>query len=103
MRINILNHLVCPKCRGRFLFLISKKTKERIIEGKLECKKCGKKFYVKDGIACFTSYSNKHNVSKDKLRKVTLKQEIPKRWMRLFSKAELAVLKKEWGFFTFCD
>ena len=99
MRINIINHLVCPTCHADFSFLIHKKTKERIIEGELKCGKCGKKFYIKNEIACFDSCQEK-KFEKDaqKLREITTEQEIPKKWMRLFSKPELAALKKEWGF-----
>jgi len=99
MRINITNHLTCPTCRIKFLFSIHKKTKERIIEGELKCEKCGKKFYIKNEIACFASCSKKQ-FEKDaqKLRKVTTEQEIPQKWMRFFSKQELAALKREWNF-----
>lgn len=99
MRTNILNYLVCPKCQSKFLFSIHKKTKERIVVGELECKKCGMRFYIKDEIAYFVPCSKKQ-VKRDilKLRKTTTEQEIPKKWMRLFSKPELAALKKEWGF-----
>lgn len=99
MRTNILNHLVCPKCQAEFLLLIHKKIKERIAIGELECKKCGMRFYIKDEIAYFVPYS-KEQFKKDilKLRKTTTEQEIPKKWMRLFSKPELAALKKEWDF-----
>ncbi len=99
MRINILNHFICPRCQGKFLFSIQKKTKERIIEGELECKKCGKKFYIKDEIAYFVPCGKKQ-FEKDarKLRKITREQEIPKKWKRFFSKSELTALKREWDF-----
>lgn len=99
MRINILNQLVCPRCQGGFLFSIQKKTKERIIEGELECKKCGRKFCIKDEIAYFVPCGKKQ-FEKDarKLRKTTREQEIPKKWECLFSKSELTVLKREWSF-----
>ena len=99
MRLNIINHLVCPACHADFSFLIHRKAKERIIEGELQCKKCGRKFYIKNEIAYFSFY-NKKQSGKDaqKLRKTTIEQEIPKKWMRTFSKPELAALKKEWEF-----
>jgi len=99
MRLSIINHLACPKCQAEFSLSIYKKTKERIIEGELKCKKCGRKFYIKNGIACFASCSKKQ-LERDicKLRKTTIEQEIPKKWMRLFSKPEFAALKKEWSF-----
>jgi SAM-dependent methyltransferase len=70
-----------------------------VIEGELKCKKCGRKFYIRDGIVCFAS-CNKKQFERDarKLRKTTIEQEIPKKWMRFFSKPELAALKKEWNF-----
>jgi hypothetical protein len=70
-----------------------------VIEGELKCKKCGSKFYIRNGIACFMS-CNKKQFEREakKLRKVTREQEIPKRWMRFYSKPELIALKKEWSF-----
>lgn len=99
MRLNILNHLICLSCQGSFLFSIQKKTKERIIECELECKKCGRKFYIKNEIAYFVPCSEKL-FKRDawQLRKITVEQEISKKWLRHFSKPELAALKKEWGF-----
>lgn len=99
MRMNILNHLVCPKCQGKFLFSIQKKTKERVIDGELECKKCGRKFYIKDEIAYFVPCGKKQfERDSRKLRKTTIEQEIPRKWEYLFSKPELTALKKEWSF-----
>jgi uncharacterized protein YbaR (Trm112 family) len=98
MRFGIINYLACPICRADFLLLIHKKTKERVIDGKLKCKKCGRSFYIKNGIACFESCQKK-SLEKDakKLRQTTIEQEIPKKWMDIFSKEELASLKKEWN------
>jgi len=99
MRLNIINHLVCPICRADFSFSIYKETKERVIDGELKCKKCGKSFYIKNGIVCFVSCVKKQfERDVEKLRKATIEQEIPKKWMRAFSKPELVALKKEWGF-----
>lgn len=97
MRIKIINHLACPICQGDFLLSTHKKTKERIIEGELKCKKCSKSFHIKDGIACFNSCAKKE-FEKDaiKLREITIDQEIPKTWMQLYSKQELKALKEEW-------
>jgi len=99
MRINITNYLVCPTCRIKLSLSIHKKTKERIIGGELKCEKCGRKFYIRNEILCFAS-CNKKQFERDtqKLRKTTIKQEIPKKWVRLFSKQELIALKKEWNF-----
>lgn len=99
MRINVKNHLACPTCRIKFSLSIHKKTKERIIEGELKCEKCGRKFYIRNEILCFASCSKKQ-FERDiqKLRKTTIKQEIPKKWMHLFSKQELIALKNEWNF-----
>jgi|GEM_PF-2306399 len=99
MRLNIINHLTCPKCHAGLLLSIYKKTKNRVIEGELKCEKCGRKFYIRNGIVCFVS-CNKKQFERDarKLRKTTIEQEIPKKWMHFFSKPELAALKKEWDF-----
>lgn len=105
MRINIINHLVCPKCQGKFLLLIHKKTKERIVEGELKCKKCSRKFYIKNSIGCFTS-PNKvvvtslttKNLTVQKtegLKKAILNQLWPKEWKQLFSKQEFFELRRE--------
>jgi SAM-dependent methyltransferase len=99
MQINVINYLVCPICHADFSFSIHKKIKERIIEGELKYEKCGRKFYIKNEIVCFDSYRKKQFESDaQKLRKTTIEQEIPKKWIRLFSKPELAALKKEWSF-----
>lgn len=97
MRINIINHLVCPECRGKFLLSIHKKTKERIINGELECGKCNRKFHIKNGIACFIiSCREPTQKTIQKMRKITVEQEIPNKWLKLYSKEEKKALKKEW-------
>lgn len=103
MRMNILNHLVCPVCQGRFLFSIQKKTKERIIDGELKCKKCGKKFYIKNSIVCFIPPNvvvkkvikdlQAHKIGR--LKKAILNQLRPVEWKQLFSKQEFFALQKE--------
>lgn len=98
MRMNIINYLACPECQTKFSFLIQRKIKERIVEGELECKRCGKKFYIKNEIACFASCIKKQfEKDSQKLRKITIKQEIPKTWMKFYSKKELVALYKEWS------
>jgi len=97
MRISIINHLACPVCQAEFLLSTYKKTKERIIDGELKCKKCGKSFCIKNGIACFVSPDKKLTEDMKKLRRITTKQEIPKTWIKLFSKKEYAALHKEWS------
>lgn len=95
MQISIINHLACPVCHGDFLLLIHQKTKERVIEGKLKCKRCHKSFYIKNDIALFIPSGEKQTKGLKKLRRITLKQEIPKTWLKHFSKKELAALYKE--------
>ncbi len=97
MRISIINYLTCPVCRAEFLLSTYKKTKERIIDGELKCKKCDKSFYIKNGIACFVSPDKKPTENIKKLRRITIKQEIPKTWIKLFSKEEYSALQKEWN------
>lgn len=97
MRISIINHLACPVCRVEFLLLTYKKTKESIIDGELKCKKCGKSFYIKNGIACFVPLDKKPTEDMKKLRRITTKQEIPKTWTEHFSKKELIALHEEWN------
>lgn len=97
MRINIINHLACPICRGDFLLSTHKKTKERIIDGELKCKECSKSFYIKRGLACFVPLDGEPKEDAEKLRKITIKQEIPKAWAKLFSKEEFTALRREWN------
>lgn len=97
MRITIINHLACPVCSGDFLLSTHKKIKERIIEGELKCKKCYRKFSIKNGIAYFIPRPGKQALDVKKARKTTIEQEIPKIWMKHFSKKELAALHKEWN------
>lgn len=97
MRIKILNQLVCPICHYSLKLSVHKKIKERVLHGKLHCEVCKKTFLIEEGIACFfSSCRNPSQKLSGKLREVTLNQEIPKKWMDLFSKEEVASLKKEW-------
>lgn len=97
MRITIINHLTCPVCLEDFLLSTHKKTKERIIEGELKCKKCNRKFRIKNGIAYFIPKPGKQALDVRKARKITIEQEILKTWLDHFSKKELAALHKEWN------
>ncbi len=83
--------------RKSFVFISIQKTKERVIEGELKCEKCSRKFHVKNGIVCFTSCSKRFKISKRQLRKITIKQEIPQTWIKLFSREELTALREEWN------
>ena len=51
MRIELLEFLVCPRCRND-LNLLSKYrgSEEDIIEGELECKNCPQVFLIENGI-----------------------------------------------------
>lgn len=97
MRMTILNHLACPICLGDFLISTRKRTKERIIEGELKCKKCYRRFSIKNGIAYFIPKPRKQALDVKKARKITIEQEIPKTWIERFSKKELTALHKEWN------
>jgi ubiquinone/menaquinone biosynthesis C-methylase UbiE len=95
--MEILNQLACPICHYFLKLSIHKKTKERVLGGKLHCEKCKETFTIKDGIVCFFSSCRKPTEKTARnLRKTTLNQEIPRKWMRLFSRQELIALKKEW-------
>lgn len=97
MRMAIINHLACSVCLEDFLLSTHKKTKERIIEGELKCKKCGRRFGLENGIAYFIPKPRKQALDVRKTRKITIEQEIPKTWMEHFSKKELTALHKEWN------
>lgn len=97
MRISIINHFACPVCQADFLLSTYKKTKERIIDGELKCKKCGRKFRIKNSIAYFVSPPGKQALDDKKAREIIIKQEIPKTWLKHFSKEELVALRKEWS------
>ncbi len=97
MRMEILNQFVCPICHSALKLSIHKKTKERVLDGEFHCEICKKTFPIKEEIVCFISSCKKSSqkVTK-KLRRITLNQEIPQKWIELFSKEEVAALKKEW-------
>lgn len=96
MRVSIINHLVCPVCCSAFDLLNYKKIKERVLETKLECRQCGKKFYIRNGISYFIPPPGRQGLDKEVGRKITLTQEIPEKWIEFFSREELLALKKEW-------
>jgi ubiquinone/menaquinone biosynthesis C-methylase UbiE/uncharacterized protein YbaR (Trm112 family) len=97
MKVKILNQLVCPTCHHALKFSIHKKTRERMLDGELRCEICNKKFPIKNGITCFISPCKKPTKrTVQNLRKTTLAQEIPKKWMLLFSREEREALRKEW-------
>lgn len=97
MKTSTINHLVCPACQDKPLFLIHKKTTKRIIDGELKCRRCSKSFYIRNGIACFIPLAKKPTEGIKRLRRITIEQEIPKTWLEHFSKEELAALYKEWN------
>ena len=53
MKIQLLDFLVCPTCRGEISLKIKKKLGTEIIEGKLICKKCKESFQITKGIPRF--------------------------------------------------
>jgi len=51
MRIELLEFLVCPRCRNDLNLLGEYRgSEEDIIEGELECKNCSQVFLIEDGI-----------------------------------------------------
>lgn len=97
MKLEILNQLVCPTCHRVVKLSIRSKTRERVLEGELRCEICKRKFPIKNGVACFITVCIRPTKrTAQNLRKTTLNQEIPQKWMNLFSKEELKALKKEW-------
>lgn len=79
---------------------VNKKIKERICEGELKCEKCGRRFYIKNSIACFVDFNKQKIINIKKLRRISLNQEIPRKWLKFFSKEEFAALQKEWNWLS---
>jgi len=102
MKAKIINHLVCPTCGGVIsIVFIGKKIKERIVEGRLKCGECGRKFSIKNGMVCFVPCPKKLDAKKlQKLRRITISQEFPKKWMRFYSEQEAKALKNEWSWMS---
>lgn len=96
MKISILKHLACPVCLGDLSLLIRKRSKERIIEGELKCKK-HHRFSIRNSIAYFVLQFQKQGEENRKISKIEIEKEIKKDWLKHFSKEELKALYKEWN------
>jgi len=94
--MRIAKYLACPVCQAEFFLSVHKKTKERIIDGELKCKECGRKFKIKNGVAYFVPVSGKQTLDAKNARRMTEEQEISAAWLEHFSKKELVALHKEW-------
>lgn len=100
MKHSIASIIICPKCKSKLNLKIEKKTKNRIQDGELFCKKCKKSFKIIDDIVCFKKI-NREDKNKKKIqemRNLFLNQEYKKEWYKHFSKKEFSILKKEWKF-----
>jgi len=51
MKESSLDILCCPVCKGDLILRDAKKKGGEIMEGTLVCKKCSRKYRIKDGIA----------------------------------------------------
>jgi ubiquinone/menaquinone biosynthesis C-methylase UbiE len=88
---------MCTKCGSSLDLEIEKASKDRIQTGDLECNKCSTSFKIIDDIICFESISEKGLDKKiKKVREMFFGQELGKKWLKFFSKKELAALKEEW-------
>ncbi len=50
MKKEYIKLLCCPYCHGDLELEIKKEDNDEIIEGFFKCKKCNKKYEIKDGI-----------------------------------------------------
>ena len=50
MRLDLMEILVCPVCRGDLDLKISVQNDDEIVEGTLTCKECGEVFPIEDTI-----------------------------------------------------
>jgi len=53
LKTELLQHLICPKCKSQISLNIKKKVKNEIISGTLNCKKCKNIFQITKGIPRF--------------------------------------------------
>ncbi|RLF39446.1 MAG: Trm112 family protein [Thermoplasmata archaeon] len=50
MRIDLMDILCCPVCKGELELKVDKKEGDDILEGKLICHKCNVKYPIQEGI-----------------------------------------------------
>ena len=50
MKIDLMDILCCPVCKGELELKVEKKEDENILEGKLICHKCNVEYPIHDGI-----------------------------------------------------
>jgi len=98
MRQKLTSIIICPGCKSPLRLEISDKSKSRVHNGGLLCKKCNIKFGIIDDIVCFKSVTlkDKNKTKLQKIRDLFLQQEYKKEWLKHFTKQELPALKKEW-------
>ena len=50
MRMELMEILVCPMCRGELHLTVSVQEADEIVEGTLECRDCNEKYPIVDSI-----------------------------------------------------
>ena len=50
MRLDLMDVLVCPVCKGSLVLTVSKENEEEIIEGSLRCDSCDHTYQIEDTI-----------------------------------------------------
>lgn len=50
MRIDLMDILCCPVCKGELELKIDKKDGDDVLEGKLICNKCNVEYPIREGI-----------------------------------------------------
>lgn len=101
MRNKILGLIVCPFCKGSVSTDIERKVASRIVNARLSCEGCGKNFYIENGITYFKDFNKKIDKNiQARLRRTTLQQEVPRKWLKRFSPAERRALEKEFDLFS---
>lgn len=56
MKQSLINHICCPKCKGKIRLTSKKSIKNEIIEGLLQCLGCKEKFPIKKGVPRFVKF-----------------------------------------------
>lgn len=50
MNPDLVDILVCPVCKSSFMLTVIRKEDGEILEGKLDCSKCGEVYAIEDSI-----------------------------------------------------
>lgn len=99
MKKKLISIIVCPKCKSHLKLEITKRLRDRIIEGKLLCKRCSNTFAITNDIVCFKEITRRDKDRKkiQETQKMFLGQEFKKKWLQYFTKEEFTAVEEEWS------